>query len=411
MISVYPELSPKSTQVALGRQLDGFLSARVSFKKVIFEFAGKYDSGTLLWDTSLSGTGSSTHSTTDGGVTLSTGGTASGAKAIRQTHQYLIYSPGKSRQSISGVLFGTAATNLRRRHGLFDADNGLFLEQISSGIRLVTRTNSSGSPVDTTIAQTAWNLDKLDGTGASGLTLDLTKGQALVIEFTGYNAATSRFGFLINNDLIYVHEITNANVSTSFGIGSSVVPLRYEIENTGVTSGTNTIKASSCVVFEEDGYPDDFSYEFGASRGITELGVTTRVPLISIRPKTTFGGITNRGHVHLTHAAVIARTNNALIQIVRGGTLTGAAWVSASTNSIAEYDLTATAITGGEILTSDYAVAGSGSVSQRISGDLNSKFGLFNDFLGTTTDIMTIVATSVTGTSNLLGAMNWDEQR
>jgi hypothetical protein len=410
-MTLYPERSPVQMQLAPGVQLDAFTTLRTSFKTIDFEYSGKYDSGPLLWDTSLTGTGSSTFNAADGAVILSTGGTASGARAIRQTHQYMIYSAGKARQTVMGMLFGVAATNVRRRAGNFDADNGLFFEQTSTGVRFVTRTNASGSPVDTAYEQSAWNLDKLDGTGDSGVTLDMSAAQGLIIDFGGYNAARVRFGFILNGNITYAHEVINQNNTSAFGIATGTLPLRYEVENTGVASGASTLKCSSSAVWSEDGYSGEFAYEFGASLGITEKAVTTRVPLISIQPKPTFGGIVNRGHIHLAMATVIARTNNARIEVVRNGTLTGPVWTSAGTNSIGQYDVTASAITGGDILAVDYVVAGSGATASRASSSRDSRFGLFNSFDGTTPDILTLVATSVTGTSNMLASMNWNEQR
>ncbi len=411
MLGLYPQLSPTPISVSNGRDLDGFFSLRTSYKTVIFEYAGKYDQGLLLWDQLLTGTGSIVFSSADGSNTLSTGGTGSGARAVRQTHQYLIYSPGKSRQLIMGVSFGAAATNVRRRAGHHDDDNGLFLEQTAAGVRFVTRTNASGSPVDSPIEQSAWNLDKLDGTGESGVTLDFTKGQALVIEFTGYNAVNVRFGFLLDEKLIYAHQLTNANASTVFGIATGALPIRYEIENTGVAAGANTMRASSCVAYDEDGQPGQFSYQFGVGMGTAVVGVTTRRPILSIRPKASFGGIVNRGHVFLQSASIIAKTNDAYLEIVRGGALTGAAFGSVGSNSITEFDTAATAITGGIPIYTDYAISGAGSTFARISQDRGSRYGLFNNYAGTSGDILSVVATSVTGTSNILAALNWNEQR
>jgi hypothetical protein len=42
-------------------------------------------------------------------------------------------------------------------------------------MQVVRRSSTSGGVVDDAINQADWNLDKLDGTGASGVTLDVTK--------------------------------------------------------------------------------------------------------------------------------------------------------------------------------------------------------------------------------------------
>ena len=394
-----------------GSQLDPFGWLRTGTRKVAFEYSGRYDQGLLVWEHNLSGTGSVTFDSLTGGNTLSTGGTASGAKAIRQTHEYHLYLPGRGRLAVAGFIFGTAATNLRRRVGLFESNNGYFLEQTSTGLRFTTRSDVSGSVVDTATEQASWSIDPFDGTGPSGVTIDFTKALALIIDNVGYNAAKTRFGFLIDGHIQYAHEINNLNALTSFAIGTSDLPLRYEIENTGVTSGTNTMKASSCVVYDEDGGSTELGYQFSANNGTTSKSITTRAPVMSIRPKTTFGGLTNRAHVHLKSFELLVKTNDMLYEIVRNGSLTGSSFASVAGDSVTNFDTAATAISGGIVLGSGYVASGFGAGANGSILDFVGRLSLTNDFAGTTTDILTIVATSMTGTSAVTASMTWEEQR
>jgi hypothetical protein len=58
------------------------------------------------------------------------------------------------------------------------------LQQNGTTISFVLRTATSGSPSDArTVNQADWNGDKLDGTGDSGYTLDITKAQIPVHGF------------------------------------------------------------------------------------------------------------------------------------------------------------------------------------------------------------------------------------
>lgn len=446
-----------------GAQLDPFGWLRTGTRNVAFEYNGQYDQGLLVWEHNLTGTGSVTFVPATGGNTLSTGGTASGAKAIRQTHEYHLYLPGRGRSAIIGFLFGAAATNVRRRVGMFDANNGFFFEQTSTGLRFVVRSNISGAPVDDPIENADWNIDKFDGRGPSRITLNETKAQAFVVDIVGYNAGKIRFGFLLDGQIQYAHEVNNLNADSAFSIGTSSLPVRYEIENTGVAADSFTMGASSCVVYNEDGGSNELGYEFSASRGPTSLGVTTRRPVLSIRPKATFNGLTNRGHVHLMKFDIIAKTNDCYFEIIRNGTLTGATWlpvgtqipagsfvvglryvihtlgttdftlIGASANvvgteftatgagvgtgiavnadSISNYDIAATAIVGGTKIQEGYVAAGTGSSSLGDPQEFLGRLILTNDFAGTTTDILTIVCTSVAATTNISAAMVWEEQR
>jgi hypothetical protein len=83
--------------------------------------------------------------------------------------------------------------------------------------------------IDTRYPQSAWNIDKVDGTGASGYTVDLTKMQMFYIDFTWYGAGAIRFGFKNNRgEVIYCHRIPNNNLNTEAYMRSGNLPARYE---------------------------------------------------------------------------------------------------------------------------------------------------------------------------------------
>jgi hypothetical protein len=88
---------------------------------------------------------------------------------------------------------------------------------------LVTKT------IDTRYPQSSWNIDKVDGTGASGYTVDLTKMQMFYMDFTWYGAGAIRFGFKNNRgEVIYCHRVPNNNVNTEAYLRSGNLPARYE---------------------------------------------------------------------------------------------------------------------------------------------------------------------------------------
>ena len=83
--------------------------------------------------------------------------------------------------------------------------------------------------VDTRFAQSSWNIDKCDGTGASGFNLDLTRMQMFYADYTWYGAGAIRFGFKNNRgEVIYCHRIPNNNVNTEAYMRSGNLPARYE---------------------------------------------------------------------------------------------------------------------------------------------------------------------------------------
>ena len=92
------------------------------------------------------------------------------------------------------------------------------------------------------------------------------------------------------------------------------------------------------------------------------------------------------------------------------GTLTGAAW-AALTNSGTRYDVTASAISGGTVIsTFDAIVSGSGAGAKGNVTQILSR-AILAATPTATADILSVVATSYSGTSNLSGKLGWKEPR
>lgn len=95
----------------------------------------------------------------------------------------------------------------------------------------------------------------------------------------------------------------------------------------------------------------------------------------------------------------------------------GRARGSQPTHSCVNKDTSATALSGGISLVAGYVTGDNGggggnSARGRISKDLSKLHSLYNNFAGTTGDILTISAIAFTGTSPLVtAAINWDEIR
>ena len=116
--------------------------------------------------------------------------------------------------------------------------------------------------IDTRIPQSSWNIDKLDGTGPSGYTLDLTKMQMLYLDYSWYGAGFVRWGFRAKNgNLIYCHKQINNNVNTEAYLRSGNLPARYEVNSLQpltpiisiINSGDSTINVVSTEAFPPQG--------------------------------------------------------------------------------------------------------------------------------------------------------------
>ena len=94
---------------------------------------------------------------------------------------------------------------------------------ITSGSVIVTKRTQQRVP------QSQWNIDKCDGTGPSGYSVDLNKMQMLYMDYSWYGAGAIRYGFKNQRgEIIYAHRIPNANLRTEAYMRSGNLPARYE---------------------------------------------------------------------------------------------------------------------------------------------------------------------------------------
>ena len=144
--------------------------------------------------------------------------------------------------------------NLRVRHGYFDDGNGFYIQRLGSQVSLVKRSSSSGSTVNTVVDQANWNVDPMDGTGPSGLTLDFSKAQILWHDLEWLGVGTVRVGFVVNGQFYPVHYWNHANIVTTTYMTTACLPVRAEITATDTlgSAATHTVICTS--VISEGGY-------------------------------------------------------------------------------------------------------------------------------------------------------------
>lgn len=401
---------PNALSYGNNTAIDAFGRARVSTPETEFENGFQYGTGSLEWETILVGGGSLTHLPNQSAISLavSTGATD---MCRRQTRAYHRYQPGKSLNIFTTFLFGAPVTNTTRRIGYFTDENGMFFEQTGDGtLNFVRRSFASGAITRNAVSQSSWNIDKLDGTGPSGITLDITKAQILWFDLQWLGEGRIRCGFDIGGVSILCHEFLIANVLSEVSMTSGNNPIRCEIFNTGASAGGTLTQVCSTVI-SEGGF-QTFGLPCTAGNTTGSISVTTRRPIMSIRPKSTINGITNRANIIPNKLDLLVGTNNIFWEVVYSGSLTGASWASVSGESHCEFDVAATAISGGLVIDSGYAVVGLGSVKDASSHDFtySKKIPITLDASGSNPINYTIVATSLTSTATVNASLKWDEQ-
>lgn len=401
------------TNVVLpGVTYDSFGRQRVSEPFTLFDSSHRYDDNDL-WS-SLTATGGTAVFNADQGLVDLNVTAASGSQVIRETNKVFAYQPGKSLLVLNTFVMSPAKTGLTQRIGYYGEDNGFYLEQAGSSVAFVERSIVSGSLVNTPVLQANWNGDKLDGTGASGLTLDLTKAQILWMDLEWLGVGSVRVGFVINGQFIVCHTFNHANIIASTYITTASLPLRYEIFNTTETSGASTLKQICSTVISEGGYElrgkqQSIGTSITAPRTFAVAG--TYYPIVALQLKTTrLDAI-----VIVTAASLLGLGNGKNYQwrVVNGNVnVIGGSWVDASADSSVQYNITGTGVSGGRILASGYVNSSNqGSPSINILKEALFSNQLERDGLtGTPYQIVLEMAVQTTsGGEGAFASLDWEE--
>lgn len=417
VVKVSPLLTePLNVVIDSGRaekstSIDAFGRLRVSNPLTLFESSHRYqDNG--LWNINTASGGTSTFSANAGLINMAVT-TTSGSLVYRETTKVFSYQPGKSLIIFNTFVFAPAKTNLRQRVGYFDTDNGIYVQLNDSTLSFVERSSVTGSVVETVVSQASWNVDKLDGTGPSGFTLDITKAQIFWMDVEWLGLGTVRTGFVIDGKLIHCHSFNHANLITSTYITSASLPVRYEIENTGTTESSSTLKQVCSSVISEGGYELRGAQQAVSVPVMVPLTLTTAgttYPVISIRLKTSPNRL--NAIVILTALSILGTSSNTVYnwQVVAGGTTTGGTWVSAGASSAVEYKFDGASITGGRILGSGYI----NSTNQSAPTTNILKEALFtfqlerNSFTSTPYEI-SLATVADTNNAKIYASLDWEE--
>lgn len=349
-VSVGPSDSPAA---------DAFGRMRTAAPFTIFDSKLINDNGPLFWDdaaTSGAGT-SSTYNTNQASVSIGVGNLTAGTR-VRQTKRRFNYQPGKSHLIVVTFVLGSGAAGITRRVGYFDGQNGIFLQLSGSTLSIVRRSFVTGVAVDTVVQQTDWNVDKMNGSGTSGITLDTTKTQIFFIDMEWLGVGRVRTGFYVNGLPIYAHEFLHANQLSTVYISRPNLPIRYEISNDGTGAASTITHICSTVVVE--GGQDDTGFVRAynmANRAMTAGSAGSAYPLLGLRLKPGYLDIT----INLIGHSILCSTANDLFcweWRLNGTTTASLTFSDIADSAVQVAEGTSTVqLTGGAIISSGYGVS------------------------------------------------------
>lgn len=421
-----------------------------------FLYSNKIDSSV---DHVLTGGATSVFNSASRDITLAINNTTTGTDGALYSHYDIPYTPGNSQK--------------------IDITGTLNLGNIGGGTGYVfLRSTVTGTTTDQSIDSTQWS-------GASTASLDFSKSQIFSIDFQSLKVGRIRFNLVRGGIPILAYQITNDNLRSTGYWQNPTLPIFWRIYNDAtytymemgygdqynavgfryrITKNASATMQAICATVKSEGASrinDMDGVHRSADNGTTSITVgTTLIPILSIRPRALYKGLTNRIS-SIIEDYNIACDNPVRIVVLYRPTLTGAAWVpcgnpfavgalivgewyqivtvgttnytliGAASNAVGvsfkatgvgtgsgtvviesssmEYDTTSTAVSGGILIDSEYL---STSRNSGTSGSNVLSKTILSLGRSGTSDILTLAAIRTTITSSItLGSLDWLEIR
>lgn len=392
--------------------IDAFDRLRVSTPYTIFDSKLLHDNQPLLWDQEIGGSATSTHNANNSCNELVVTASASDY-IIDQTKQRFNYQPGKS-HLILMTAHSPQETGVTKRIGYFSTDasspyyapkDGIYLEVTENDITFNIAKNGS---VTESVSQSNWNVDTLDGTGYSGITLDLDAVFIMICDFEYLGVGRVRVGFVINGLIIYCHHFNHANdpTFTSVYMKSPNLPLTYTIASDG--TGGGQLDHICSTVMSEGGLEKTGvlrSIDQGTTT-ITATTIGTVYALLGIRLKTAYNDIS----VFPEAISMISTSNDSFRWSIHlNPTVAGTFTYNDITNSAVQYAVGATAntlasLTDGIVIASGYG----SSETKQISVGLRTAL-LIGSTVDGTRDTLVLAVTPLGSNATILASMTFRE--
>lgn len=410
--AIITKLSNTGIQASDSPSIDAFSRWRVSEPQTIFDAQLTYGLAPLLYEPiTAEANATITHDATNRCALMTFAATPTGGKAYMQTYEHFRYQPGKSQLVFVTFNMIEGVANTLKFAGYSDGANGIEF-QLNGTTKQITLYSDTGHG-DESVPQASWNLDKLDGTGASGLLLDITKVQIFVIDFQALYVGRVRVGFDIGGSIIYVHEFNHANIDANPYIQTANLPIRVGMTSSGTVS--TTMNFICCSVLSEGGQDETQGYLF-SQEGTVTAGNGTDTHILSIQPSTTFNSIANRYKFILESVDItVTGTRPVLWKLCIGQALSGTTTMIDvnGTYSATQYNILGTLSGSPAIIVAQGYAAASATTKTATSTRVPMKYPITLDAAGVArvNGRLTVIVNGIGGTSETRCILNWREIR
>lgn len=410
-----------------GPTADAFGRGRVSEPQTLGDYKHSYSDDLNDFHTVATSGGTITHNANEANVVLSTDTTAS-SSVIHQTKRYHHYLPGKSQLVFSSFCFNNVENSSKKRIGYYDDKNGVFFEQEvdasgTSTLKLVLRSNVSGSVIDTEVTQENWNLDKCD-VNSKTFNFDSTKTQLFFTDFQWLGVGRVRCGFVHNGKLIVAHQFLHSNNIAKVYWSNPNLPVRSEVLNTA-TNSSASMQMICSTVMSEGGYIEagtDWEAQNSTAKATLTPGGTW-TPILAVRLKNTFKSYENRVLFKAENISLFADNNSISYKIGKINTASSLSgtlvWNDVNADSACEYCTNATGITYADFISfgGGFIASGVSTGSQNSSSPstlTESKRNLITqNYDSTDSEVFVVLAKTlsvgINDTANVWASVQWKE--
>lgn len=365
-------------------QFDAFGLLRTSSISRLADYTFRYDELPTLFQQLSSGASSAlTFLPYENSVAIDIG-TGDGDFLTYTSNNHHPYTPGIGQLTIMTVAVGdNGKTNVIRRWGYFGDKNGAFFELDGTTLNVVLRSYTSGTQVETRIPQSQWSGDKLNGIGNSSnlsrMELDVSKLNLYWIDLAWLGAGRVRFGvYSPQGERIVCHGIENANSQSVPYMGRADLPVRVEQRNDGISASPSRLKVTCISVLSEGEVDDDYlrihsRYTSWVAPTAVSVTDSANTMLVAVRAGELFKGRTNRRKIIPQKLNYFVEGHPVEIRMQLGidAMISGGAWAVCHPQASAEYNISATLLAQGDLLSSVFLPVGASSLDA--SQDFNSK--------------------------------------
>ena len=345
------------------------------------------------------------------------------AKIVRQSKTYVPAMMGSStRAFVSGTLASQpGAVNILNRIGVFDdgasvtypgsvpAGNGIFFQwdPAAADLTLVYRSSMSGAQVDTVVPRANWNIDLLDGTGATPVPLNATGMFTFVFDWSTDDTTFARAGVYTDGHISYCHKFTAA-MPGILPFTTRALPVRWEaasMSNWSENGGVAMLQGGARVITMSNAghamqhHARTCMYYAPVPKRLVEAD--SMVPLMTLR----LSASANRARLVPRRLVLmnLASSGVGRWDLVINSTLSGASFgPAASPSAYAVVSTAETAAAGGSIVASGYFY-------DMAPVDVTLDIPKLLATIDGTPDMLTLIVTNMQSSINVVAGIEWVE--